>query len=132
MVETNDWQWIYSLRKEECIQLLTALEPDTTGSVPTLRVLLWGLAKYAKATQIEIFKEHKVKFEDRKDKQIFRKYTECLPFAECHEVLVDFKGEIDAPEYDQRKALIEALNETTGEVRDGRLAIAANTGEEVH
>lgn len=124
MIEASERRFIYSLRKEECLALLTALDKDLTGAVSTLRVHLSNLAKKASESEIPIFAEHKKLFEKRKDSQIFQKYAESLPFAECHEVLVDFKGETEESEETQRAALVEALNETLGEEREGWLEIA--------
>lgn len=124
MVEPNDRQFIYNLRKEECILLLQELGKDFSGSVPTLRMRLSTLAKKATEEEIEIFLSHRLKYEERKDVEVFRKYAEQLPFQECHEVLADLKGESDEPEEAQRKALIEALNETVGEDREGWLEMA--------
>lgn len=49
---------------------------------------------------------------------IFENYVQTLPLSECHDVLVDLKGD------EQRRALIIALNETVGDHRDGWLELA--------
>lgn len=49
MVETGDRQYIYKLRREECLLLLKDLgkEEEVSGSVHTLRAKLTSLARKA-------------------------------------------------------------------------------------
>lgn len=124
MVDPRDRRYIYCLRKEECVRLLEKLGKDQAGSVQTLRVRLSNIAKKASELEIKIFEDFKKEYEQRKDVEIFKKYVQQLPFADCHEVLIDFKGECEEPEEEQRKALVEVLNQTSGDEREGWLEIA--------
>lgn len=119
MVEPKDRIYIYSLRKEECVSLLDALDQDTSGSVPILRVRLTTLAKKADESEVEVFRVFKERYERRKAIGVFEKYVENLPLFECHDVLVDLKGDVDVSEEEQRQALVSALNETIGDDREG-------------
>lgn len=124
MVEPSERRFVYSLRREECIDLLNDLELDTTGAVSTLRVKITSAAKKADADEVEVFKEHKKRYDQRKDYETFRKYASQLPFPECQDVLVDFKKDVQGSEESLREVLVEALNETTGEERLGWIEIA--------
>lgn len=103
------------------MKLLTALPQfSTEGSVQILRVRLTKLAKAAtlKRSTFSKITRHNLKFEKRKN----------LPFAECHDVLLDLKGDWgnnDATEEEQRKAFADALNETTGEYLEACIEVAA-------
>lgn len=131
MVDTTERQYIHKLRKAECVQLLEELGLEGTGSVQLLRARLISQAKKATPEEITIFHDHKIKFQQRKEKEVFQNYAQRLPFPECHALLEDFKIEGSGSEEAQRSALVEALNNTVGEDRETWVDVAEGFCEEV-
>lgn len=89
-----------------------------------MRARLTAIAKKAEEEQIEIFLEFKNQYEQRKEADVFKQYVQDLPFPDCHEALVDFKGEAEGSENEQRQALLNALDGTIGDDREGWIELA--------
>lgn len=118
----RQWSW----RIDECKvkEILTELNQPCEGATTELKLRLVEIAGQASEEQLPILKRHSDEVRHDKEELCLQKFTYSVPLKECQSLLISAKVQVPTGELNQRKALGEFLNTSTGTRRETFIEMA--------